>query len=189
MSTEVPSTRYVVDADDTIISVSDSWPVFARANDASESIASRVVGTSLWQFIEGREVQHLFRVVLQRVRENDTPVILPFRCDSPGMRRLMRLIISHQIEGRVQFDALLVREEPRAPIALLGSGPREGRAFLAMCSWCKVVRVAPEVWLEVEDAIVRLGLFRTSLLPAITHSICPRCEKMPQPSSAAPLPS
>lgn len=45
--------------------------------------------------------------------------------------------------------------------------------LLQMCSWCK--RVALPDWVEAEEAVSRLKVFETELLPRITHAICPAC--------------
>ena len=45
------------------------------------------------------------------------------------------------------------------------------------CSWCKRLEYGPE-WLEVEAAIVPLGLFEDDAPPPeITHGICPDCAR------------
>jgi hypothetical protein len=44
-----------------------------------------------------------------------------------------------------------------------------------MCSWCKQVRLAEAVWVEVEEALVQLGLLELESLPQITHGACQAC--------------
>jgi hypothetical protein len=44
-----------------------------------------------------------------------------------------------------------------------------------MCSWCKQVRLAEAVWVEVEEALVQLGLLELESLPQITLGACQAC--------------
>lgn len=169
--------RYTVAADDRIADVSDGWVEFARANGAPELARESVVGESLWRFVSGREVRHLYGLIFTRVREHDTPVVLPFRCDSPARRRHMRMVISPLYGGVLQLDAVLEREEPRSPVRLLEGHAERSERLLALCSWCKRVRSPGGEWLEVEDAAVRLDLLSAERLPQVTHGICPRCDR------------
>jgi len=172
----VYSTRYVVDGNDAIVSIDEEWLRFARENAAPELTPDHLVGRSLWDFVAGREMHLVYREIFERVRSHDTPILLPFRCDSADRRRYMRLTISPIVDDRLQLDALLVREEPRAPVQLLDA-PEARSGFLVMCSWCKKVRTATDVWLEVEDAVVRLDLLGDTRLPSISHSICAECAR------------
>jgi hypothetical protein len=47
--------------------------------------------------------------------------------------------------------------------------------MIKMCSMCKKVKTAENVWLEVEDAIIDLKLFEKKILPQITHGCCQPC--------------
>jgi hypothetical protein len=167
--------KYSIDSADTITSVNSAWLRFAQENDTPELTADFVIGKPLWDFIAGGEVRHLYQLVLERVRANDTPVILPFRCDSPGIRRHMRLVISPLHEGNVQLDAVLVSEERRPSLALLDPQAPRSDQVLTLCSWCKRARVARSEWVEPEDAIVRLDLFGPPSLPQLSHGICDQC--------------
>jgi hypothetical protein len=70
------------------------------------------VGHCLWDFIDGIETIRLYQAILQRVRAAAAQIVAPFRCDSPTLRRYMRLEISCQPQDSVQFDGLLVLVEP-----------------------------------------------------------------------------
>jgi hypothetical protein len=169
--------RYTVDAENRLTSVDDEWLSFARANEAEELNSERVLGTSLLDFIAGTETRYLYQTVFERVREHDTPIILPFRCDSPETRRFMRIVISPLFGGSLQLDVVLVREQHREPVRLLARGDARSEEILTMCSWCKKAWIPDGEWLEIEDAIVRMDLFSTAQMPEITHGICPSCER------------
>ena len=46
-----------------------------------------------------------------------------------------------------------------------------------MCGWCDRFLVDGE-WVEVEEAVTRLGLFQLPQMPAIGHGVCPDCTEM-----------
>lgn len=172
-----PVSSYRLDAQDRLVDVNRAWLEFATANGAPELAGSRVLGKSLWRFVEGHRIRELYGLIFRRVRTSDAPVIVTFRCDSPEIRRFMRLVISHVRGGELQLDAVLEREEPRPPPAVYGGdvpGPGEP---IRLCSVCKRVHVpSEEDWLEPEDAAVRLGLLDDAYAPALRHEVCRDCD-------------
>lgn len=173
----VRSTRYAIDARDRLVAVDEQWDAFARANGAPELERRHVLGRELWEFISDPNTVTLYKMLLARVRENDTAVILPLRCDAPDRRRYMRLVIAPLHRGSAQFDAVLEREEAREEVPLLDAKAPHSDAHLGICGWCKRVRVGEDEWLEVEDAVVRMDLFRRPEVPQLYHCICPDCER------------
>jgi hypothetical protein len=171
-----PKYRYAVDANDTIISVSPIWLAFARENGAPELSEQAVVGRSLWDFIGGTETVRLYKAIFQRVRSNTPRVIMPFRCDSPTLRRHMRLEIARCPNEGIQFDAVLEHVEPTAPLNLLDPCFPRSDDMLTMCSCCKRAVLEPFGWLEIEEAAVRLHLLEKERAPKIRQTICPGCK-------------
>lgn len=55
--------RYELDSDDGIQSVSEQWCVFARDNGA-EHLADGVVGTPICEWVAGAEVQDLYQLAV-----------------------------------------------------------------------------------------------------------------------------
>jgi hypothetical protein len=55
VSDEAASTHYVIDANDEICSVSDSWTAFAEANGACDLDEEHVLGRPLLGYIAGCE--------------------------------------------------------------------------------------------------------------------------------------
>jgi hypothetical protein len=167
-------TEYMLDADDHIRSVGGAWRAFAHENGAPELVGA-VLGTSIWRWIEGPEVRHLYEILFSSVRGTGGHVRFPLRCDSPRLRRFMELELAALSDGGLRFRAVLHRVEPREPVGLPagrddGPGPR-----LVICSWCNHVRVDVGRWLEIEDALRALRLLEAPP-HAITHTICPGCE-------------
>ena len=168
---------YQVDADDRITRVSDAWIRFATENGAASLGRSDVVGRPLWEFITDLETGHLYRLIFERVRESRTSRTVPFRCDSPELRRFMELAIEPAADGHLDLTGRLLREEARPPVAVLAPHPPDSSEMLSICGWCKRVCTGPDEgdWCEVEEAVTRMRLFDRTLLPQLSHVTCPAC--------------
>ena len=80
-----------------------------------------------------------------------------------------------QEDGK-EFRSRILKLESRKYIRLLDAGAGRSTEFVRMCGWCKKV-YAKTGWIEVEEAIERLGLFGASQPPQTTHTICPTCKE------------
>lgn len=165
---------YSIDAADHVDFVSPEWEDFAARNDAGHLTARAVTGRPLFDFIMDPTTAQIYQAAIQRVRGHGNSVTLPFRCDGPHCRRYMELHISLRQGDGVTFESRLLREEPRPVVALLDPSVAHGGDLLRMCSWCKQVAVE-DAWVEVEEAVIRLGLFDGQRVPELSHGICPRC--------------
>jgi hypothetical protein len=164
---------YTVDADDRITAIDGAWDEFAAANGAPGLTRESVIGTRLFDHVMGLEPREIASLLLLRARSGHA-VSVGFRCDAPDRRRFLRLDLVLVAGECVQCTSTLVREEERPAQPLLDPRvPRSGD-MLAICSWCRRAR-AGEQWLEIEEAVEKLGLLNEHQLPAITHTICPRC--------------
>lgn len=182
--TAVPGTRmnaeadYRIDARDRITFVSPAWVAFAINNGAPELTGESVLGKSLWDFVADRETRHLYGLVFEKVRRDRRPITIPFNCDSPTLRRFMELAISALPDGHIDLAGRLLREESREPARLLDRMAERSQSYLRICSWCKCVEAGGNDWVEVEDAIQGLTLFSSSVLPQLTHGVCPTCRSL-----------
>ncbi|HEX3608370.1 MAG TPA: hypothetical protein VHU14_01680 [Solirubrobacterales bacterium] len=168
---------YAIDEHDHLIRVDEGYYRFAEENGWSEAGSS--LGRSLWDYVAGREVVKLQRLLVRRVRDEVGDVELPFRCDGPGVRREMNIRIVARPGGRVVlFSARLRSEEARDLLQpLLDPNAPRGSDPLEMCGWCDRFEVSGE-WVEVEQAAKRLELFNKPELPELSHGICPDCHQM-----------
>jgi hypothetical protein len=167
---------YEVNAMDEVQSVSRTWLEFAAKNGWSESSPEQIVGRSLWNFISGRQTQHLYAMLFRKVRARQEKVSFSLRCDSPDCRRFMSLEISPLEEGCLKLRGILLRSEARPVVKLLDSVIDRTEEFVTICSWCQRVCLPAGEWVEVEVAVDRLKLFESVALPELTHGICPPCE-------------
>ncbi len=166
---------YWIDADDTIRGVNEAWNHFALAND-TPILATDAVGTSLWRFIDGREVRHIYQSVFKRVRVQRQEVSFPFRCDSPAVHRSMKLFVSAREAGGITLRAEFQEVHPQPHVLDLLTPSTTGTTtrLLRMCSWCKDILI-DKAWTPLEVAIERLELMTQAPLPSFTHGICETC--------------
>jgi len=170
------STRYRVEPDMRIGWTSANWDRFARENGAPELTDGRVLGHPLWEYIEGDGTRAVYAAVIEWVRATGREIVLPFRCDSPDVRRFMELRMKPSPKQELEVVAELLREEPRSYVGLLDPRrPRAGEA-IRICSFCKRVEIRGSEWLEVEDATTALELSDDAPYPPLDHSVCPDCE-------------
>jgi hypothetical protein len=163
---------YDVDGADVISAVSDSWARFAAENVAPQ-LGHDVVGHSLWGFISDLTTRRVYRDLMARAKCGEV-VTFSFRCDSPCLRRFMRMTMTATDEGGVRFDSLTLRTEPRVAPALMPIDPVESETHLPSCSWCKRVAVGHR-WEEVEMAVEHLGALGGGPMPTLTQAMCPEC--------------
>jgi hypothetical protein len=175
METGNTPVTYDLDDRDRILATGGEWDRFAIANAAPELATRSVIGHPLWRFVEGEEVRHLLRLLLDQVRERNRSVSVPFRCDAPALRRFMSMSI-HPLEGGVlRVESVVLRTEPRAYMPLLERSHRLLYGMLSICSWCKRVRLFNREWVEIEQCVGRLNLFGSTDLPHLSHGICLPC--------------
>lgn len=165
----VPPLTYVIDGEDRIQAVNDAY--VADVGGEPDHVRQRLVGQVIWHVLPG--VAEWYGPLVRRARAEQRTVCFPFRCDTPDLRRLMRMRISPEPGGAISFESAVVRVQPRPHVPLLAGTADPGVHVVTMCSWCKRVDADGD-WLEVEDAMERLGA-DTDSLPSVSHGICPRC--------------
>jgi hypothetical protein len=166
---------WILDRDDRIIRVNDNWLAFAQENLSPHLMAALVLDQFIWQFITGPETVYLYEQIFRRVRAGVSPVALPFRCDSPDCRRYMEMSLALLPGEAIEFTAHILREERRAPVALLDVSRARSGELLSICSWCKAVYIPGRGWGEIEAAIEALDLFGGRPMPQLTHAVCNTC--------------
>ena len=165
---------YAVDADDRIREIAGKWDEFAVGNAAPGLLRDRVIGTPLLDHVTGLEVRQLTRMLLDRARRGPTRD-LDFRCDSPGERRSLRMRLSSLPADGVRFETTLLSSAPRAWRRILDAGSPRCEELVTACSWCVKVKLSDGRFVEIDEAVDALGLFRDGAIPRLTHGICPAC--------------
>jgi len=168
--------KYRIDAFDRITFVNKAWLDFALANGAPELARQWVVGQSLWRYVSGHKVRPLYEALFERIRTHATHLIsVPFRCDSPELRRFMQLRLSPLGRGGIELAGRLLSSEPRVPGEIFVRDRGRSRRTLTACSWCKRLELAGGRWEHAEQVVAELGLFGTDAPATVEHEICPLC--------------
>lgn len=165
---------YRVDAGGVIRDVGGPWDEWLQANDPAHierSSMQSVIGKSVFSFIEGEAVRHIYAILHERVLKTGRPIEFAYRCDGPRVRREMRMRLAAEssailyvssIEKETVRQRALPEPTPGAP------------TMIAVCSFCKNYRfpVASRAWKDID------ALFLEPELPAgfaITHGLCESC--------------
>ena len=167
---------YRVNAQNILESYNEAFGDFARQNGAA-ALLEGLLGTPLKQHIQGDSVLQLYVDIMEKARTRGKSIELPFRCDSPVMRRYMTMRVEPLRDGAVQFWTRVERTERfELPVPLLDTITPRNQETLTMCAWCKNILIDDE-WYEIEDGVRKLGLFDEPTCPEITHSLCPTCKE------------
>ncbi len=169
---------YLIDADDRIRHVDEGWIAFARENAGSAGeriLPPAILGQPLLSSITDATTRSIWRALLARVRKAAAPSRFRFRCDSPGMRRLLEMTITPGAGGSIEFTTTVVLAERRMAVALLDPAVERTDELLTTCAWCARVRCHDDEWCDLEEGVQRLNLFDRDALPRLSHGMCPSC--------------
>jgi hypothetical protein len=167
---------YGIDFNDVVIGVSENWQRFAEQNrGGSACLPQNIIGSSLWSHISDWETRQLYEAICGNVRERQRGATFRFRCDSPEIRRFLILAVTPMPRHSLFFTSQIVRTESRKPVELLMADAERSDEFLRICSMCKKIALSTTQWVEVEDAVQKLGLFEMNVMPKFSHGICQEC--------------
>jgi len=166
---------YHINAENKIVFISEQWHPFARDNMAGVLTSEHVLNKSIFDFVQDSKVKHLYKMLIERSRNEQIAVRLPFRCDSSDTRRYMAMEVYPVENGLIAFRSCILREEKRDSVRLLETDIKRTDDILTICSWCKRVNSNDGTWLEVELAIEKLKLFDENELPMLSHGMCADC--------------
>jgi hypothetical protein len=170
-----PIYRYYLDEADVVVCVDHWWLAFAKENNAAGLNESSVIGKVVWEFISDEPTRTLYKEIHDHVRSSGNPITVPFRCDSPTLKRYMQLSICKHVDGQLLYESALIRALPQRRLAVLGSTQKRSNAFLTMCSFCKRSLIEPSGWLEMENISLKLRMYDKQTVPELRYTVCPEC--------------
>lgn len=181
---------YVVDRRGVIEAIGRRhWRAFAAANGGEALLeCERVIGRSLFEFIQGEPVAAFYRRCLETLFAGQSVgAHIASRCDGPGVRRELAILVTPIVDdgvvAHVLFQSVTVAEHERPPIELFDFAALARRAgghawpTLVLCDYCQAVRVPVDAaegegrWISAEDYHQRGGDARVRLV----HGVCPPC--------------
>lgn len=183
-------TAYLSDRDGTITSVGQQgWLEFANDTDALIRDSKMVVGKKLFDMIRGESVKNSYRQLHESAwLRRRKRITFDYRCDSPAVRREMRMSISsihrNDVTIALLYQSQIVSETARVPMMFFSEQKwlQEGSSYdkskiLKLCSYCHDVNwpigadIENQVWISPEEYYQRLG--PTDVM--ISHGVCPTC--------------
>jgi len=171
-----PRVVYRVDARDRLVWVNEAWHRFARVNDGAHLASDTIFGRDLWSLIGGDQTTVLlYSLLLERVRASGRPVTLPFRCDGPGVRRLMLMNLEPLPHDGVEFRVDTVATSARRPVALFDARTRHASIVVSVCTMCARIDVGEHGWLDVEAASTYHRALTRPWPPTRGSTLCPTC--------------
>lgn len=160
--------HYVVDSLNRVIDVDAEWDVTATGNQGgATALRAQVIGRPIEGFMMGDATRMFMRAALDAARLLGETRVLPYRCDSPDVRRRFEMVISPLSDGHVRVTHRLLSHEPRKP-----RKPRPLPVPLTgwHCSQCNAVRrPGSPNWLE-EELTLNDRL-------ALAQDVCPTCAR------------
>jgi len=185
----VDGIAYAIDLNYRISAVGRTrWNEFATNNDAPELGAASMLGQNLFDFIQGDDVREIYRRFIEKTMETLQPVALATRCDSPSVRRELRLAIAPLrtagIVRGVLFQSLAVDEQVRPPIDLFDfkalmdfADEQRLLPLVTLCSFCARVKQATSsagnAWITAEEYYQLGGTSKVR----ISHGLCSECHR------------
>lgn len=179
-----PAIFYSLDQDNKIVGVGPGWNEFARANGAPELESHSLMGKPVMNYFFDEATRRLYSRLFERVRKIGQEVSFQYRCDSPSLRRFMRLTVSPGSNGGVMVLSETLAKEPReeecfqwerVPTAAQRKARLRNMVLMAACGICSRIQIPSGSWLEIEDALASMGLTDEPWFPLLTPSVCPDC--------------
>ena len=166
---------YRIDKSDLICYINKNWIHFAEENNYQLEDHQGILGTSLWAYISNPETIQIYQTLIFKVREDRQSIKVPYRCDSPALKRYMEMQIKPAGDDTIEFKNYTIKIFRRPPVPLLDPKHPRNHSLMIMCSWCKKVNTSLG-WLETEEAVQKFYLFDNPVLPKISHGICNTCK-------------
>lgn len=162
------TTMYLLNKKNHILSVSGPWDRFAEENNGVNVFSSDVCGRSLWDFVVGDFTRIWLETIFQLARLRNTMTEQWYRCDSPEVKRFMKMrIVPDREDGlRIEHKTLVTEERP-VPV-YIRYGPDKSNVR-TRCSICGRVKLEG-VWKEP-----RAEYAETSREINVAYSVCTDC--------------
>lgn len=170
------TTSYWVDGKDLIIRLSSSWDDFALENGGKSVITTEVIGRPLFDYIAGDPSRMWMETVLKLVRITGKMVEREYRCDTPELRRFMKMQLVPEGGGVVRVDHHVLRTEPRERRVEFIPKPDSTVTITKRCSICGRIS-SGERWIEADQSDV--DALRVKKIPVV-YTVCGECwDRMP----------
>ena len=168
---------YLINSKDEVIFADNEYFQFVSDKSADDISPKNRLRQSLWDLITDDTTEDFYRMLLKQVRAGYS-VKFKLQCGASKHQRLMRMTVSLQQNGDVQFGARTVwTDELRAQNFLNGSISYMDEVII-ICSWCNRIKIDEGEWQKIEEFQGNPGLFDMEIFPQPSHGMCDDCYKI-----------
>lgn len=165
---------YTIDKKNKIVGTSSTWDEFALENDGGEIVSKKVIGRSIWNFVKGDHTRMWLQTVFELVRLKGESIERPYRCDSPDVRRFMKMNISPLPDGKIKLEHEILKTEERERPVVFKYSPESGSKIRFRCSLCGKIKVGND-WAEPDESDYKEIIQKYGGI-IVAYTICPECK-------------
>lgn len=156
--------EYIIDKDNKIIWTNLEWDIFLKNNDGSQSVNSNnILGENIFKYIISDETRMFYDIIFNYVRISGNKKILDFRCDSPDLKRYMRMILEPHENKKIKISCELIKTEHQSKKYFFYNI----FSLYKKCSVCGKVSLNNKEWMEPSIEKNRINA---------VYSICDSCK-------------
>jgi hypothetical protein len=169
------NTIYELDAENRIYHIEGEWDEFLSSNSSTEQTHNslcmqEVLGTRIESHIHDDMTRMLIKTVIASVRQSKQEKSISYRCDSPDLKRFMKMLIEPLMRDAVRLSHAFLRAEPLDPPVYIRPASKRATKVNARCSICNRIEV-DRTWLEPDEACQASG--ESSF--EVSYKVCPVC--------------
>jgi len=163
---------YKLDSRNRIIAIGGSWDDFADENGGVEISAQDVIGRQIEDYIKGDITTMWVNSIFQYARILGKTVERPYRCDSPDLKRFMRMRVVPEQGGAVlSIEHELISTEQRSAPLHIRYGTNIINGVKLKCSVCGRLNI--DGWNEPQGC--HAG---TSGEIVVVYTVCEDCYRL-----------
>ncbi|KIL98743.1 hypothetical protein CCC_02193 [Paramagnetospirillum magnetotacticum MS-1] len=156
---------YEICGRDRIVAFGQGWP--------EKTYQKSVLSRSLWDVVDDANISDIYRALVTEIRRTGLGVCFAFRCDDPGTKRLMSMVMMPLGCGGIRFSSRLIATEPQE-VGEFHQRHLRLPVNVDLCPECGRIKIGDQ-WQPASEALDRLGIFADDI-PFRTHQVrCPPC--------------
>lgn len=164
---------YWLDQSRKIIDVSGPWDEFAVENNGRDALAGRVRGRLLWEFIKGDATRMWMDTLINLAVVTGRQVERLYRCDSPDLKRNMKMTIIPGYDTLIKIEHQLLSTERKHVSSRFHYSGDDLPGIRKRCSICGRIN-SPEGWSEPDREALDKGL-EGDISFRVIYTVCDDC--------------
>jgi len=174
MNTEIPTTTYWLDKEYRVTRVSPEWDDFAKLNNGENITSEKVVGKLIFDYITDDTTRMWLETILLLAKVTQKTFERPYRCDSPDLKRFMKLRVTTDEHNEIRLEHIVLSTEKRYRNITF----EYKKDFMSIpyirCSICGFIK-SDNKWSEPDELIKKEATIKTHEFKVI-YSVCESCK-------------